>query len=82
MNRTTGSYELVLSPLILALAAFLVDRWLGTTPVITIIGAALGLAGAVVKLVYGYNADMAAHETNAPWAPAGAVDNGEGARHG
>ena len=85
MNHTTGSYELVLSPAIIALLAFGLDRWLGTTPVLTIIGGALGLAGAVVKLVYGYNAEMADHEREAPWqpGPVRSVDVGpDGARKG
>lgn len=68
MHRSSGSYELVLSPLILALIGFLFDRALGTTPVITVIAAVLGLSGACIKLYYGYKNDMADHEAEAPWA--------------
>jgi len=68
MHRTTGGYELVLSPLLLALIGYGLDRWLGTVPVITIAFAVLGLTGAVIKLYYGYRGEMEAHEANGPWA--------------
>jgi len=68
LNHSTGSYELVLSPLILALIGFWLDGVLGTRPWITIIAAVLGLTGAVIKLYYGYRAEMDGHEENAPWA--------------
>jgi F0F1-type ATP synthase assembly protein I len=87
MNHTSGSYELVLSPVILAFLAYGLDRWLGTVPVFTVIGAAVGLAGAVVKMVYGYNAEMAGHEVDAPWTsgpvdPTDAGPTGKGLTHG
>jgi F0F1-type ATP synthase assembly protein I len=68
MNRSSGAYELVVSPLILAGLAFLIDRWIGTTPVLTVIAALLGLAGAVIKLYYVYGHEMARHDDGAPWA--------------
>ena len=67
MQRSTGSYELVFSTLILALIGFGLDRWLNTTPILTIVFAVVGLVGAVIKLIYGYQAEMAEHEANAPW---------------
>jgi F0F1-type ATP synthase assembly protein I len=68
MYRSSGSYELVMSPLLLALLGFLVDRWLGTTPFITAAAAVIGFAGACVKLYFGYKTEMDEHEANAPWA--------------
>jgi F0F1-type ATP synthase assembly protein I len=68
MHRTTGGYELVLSPLLLALIGYGLDRWFGTVPVITVIFAVVGLAGAVIKLYYGYRSEMEAHEANGPWS--------------
>jgi F0F1-type ATP synthase assembly protein I len=77
MNHTTGSYELVLSPVILALIGYGLDGWLGTRPVLTVIAAIVGLVGAAARLVYGYNAEMAEHERDAPWArPVRAPDAG------
>lgn len=66
--RSSGGYELVLSPLLLALLAFfLVDRPLGSTPWVTVAAAVLGFAGAAVKLFYGYQHDMDAHDEAGPW---------------
>ena len=68
VHRTTGGYELVFSPLLLALVGYGLDRLFGTVPVLTIIFAVVGLAGAVAKIYYGYRAEMEQHEANGPWA--------------
>jgi F0F1-type ATP synthase assembly protein I len=77
INRTTGSYELVLSPLVLALGAYFLDRWLGTTPILTILAAVIGLTGAVVKIYYGYAHEMDQHDAAGPWGrrPEGAPND-------
>jgi F0F1-type ATP synthase assembly protein I len=75
MSNTTGSYELVVSTVVLALIGFGLDRWLGTTPILTIVGAVLGLVGSAIKIYYGYSAAMQAHEAAGPWARR---DGGEG----
>ncbi len=67
MHRTTGGFELVFSPLLLALIGYGLDRWLGTLPVLTIIFAVVGLAGAVTKLYFTYRAEMEQHESSGPW---------------
>lgn len=68
MHRTTGGYELVFSPLLLALVGFGIDKLLGTVPVFTIAFAVLGVVGAVVKIVFQYNSEMEKHEASGPWA--------------
>jgi F0F1-type ATP synthase assembly protein I len=68
MQRSSGSFELVLSPLLLALIGFGLDRWLGTVPMLTVLFAVVGLAGACVKLYYGYKLEMDHHEAGTPWA--------------
>jgi len=68
MHKSTGSYELVLSPLILALIGFGIDHLFGTLPLFTIVFATLGLVGAVIKIYFGYVAEMDEHEKDAPWA--------------
>jgi F0F1-type ATP synthase assembly protein I len=68
MHKSTGSYELVLSPLLLALIGFGLDHWLGTLPLFTIVFATLGLVGAVIKIYFGYAAEMDEHEKDSPWA--------------
>lgn len=67
MHRTTGGFELVFSPLLLALVGYGLDRLLGTLPVFTIIFAVVGLAGAVVKLYFTYRYEMQQHESSGPW---------------
>jgi len=68
MHRTTGGFELVFSPLLLALVGYGLDRLLGTLPLFTIVLAVAGLTGAVIKLYYTYRAEMEQHEANGPWA--------------
>jgi F0F1-type ATP synthase assembly protein I len=68
MHKSTGSYELVLSPLLLALIGYGLDRWLGTVPLLTVAFAVLGLVGACIKIYYGYLSEMDEHEKDAPWA--------------
>ena len=67
MHRTTGGYELVFSPLLLALIGYGLDRLFGTVPILTITFAVLGLVGAVTKLYFGYRAEMEQHEATGPW---------------
>ncbi|HEY6532153.1 MAG TPA: AtpZ/AtpI family protein [Acidimicrobiales bacterium] len=68
MHRTTGGFELVFSPLILALLGYGLDRLFGTVPVFTVVFAVVGLAGAVAKLFFTYRFEMEQHEANGPWA--------------
>lgn len=68
MGRTTGGYELVFSPLLLALIGYGLDRLFGTLPILTIVFAVLGLLGAVTKMYYSYRSEMEQHEASGPWA--------------
>lgn len=67
MHRSTGSFELVLGPLLMALIGFFLDRWLGTLPWLTVTLGVLGLVGACVNLYYRYQLEMAEHDATAPW---------------
>ena len=68
MNRSAGGYELVFSPLILALIGFGIDKLFGTVPVFTVLFAGLGLIGVVVKIYFNYRAEMQEHDAAGPWA--------------
>ena len=68
MRRSTGSFELVASPLLLALVGLGLDRLFGTTPLLVIIFAVVGFAGASIKMFYSYKLEMQQHEAEAPWA--------------
>ena len=67
MNRSAGGYELVLSPLILALIGFGIDKLFGTVPVFTVLFAVLGFGGVVVKLYINYRTEMEQHDAAGPW---------------
>ncbi|MEZ5143958.1 MAG: AtpZ/AtpI family protein [Acidimicrobiales bacterium] len=67
MHRSLGSYELVLSPLLLALIGLWLDRTFDTTPLLVIVFAVVGFAGACIKIYFQYDAEMAEHEANGPW---------------
>lgn len=60
-NRSHGSFELALSPVIFALIGLWLDRKLGTTPVFVIGLAVFGIVGAGLKLYYAYRYEMAQH---------------------
>ena len=67
VRRTSGGFELVLSPFLLAVIGFGLDRLLGLSPVLTILFAVVGVAGAVIKIVIGYDREMAHHRDQATW---------------
>ncbi|MEJ5256218.1 MAG: AtpZ/AtpI family protein [Acidimicrobiales bacterium] len=68
MYKSSGGFELAFSPVILALLGLLLDRSIGTTPIVTVTFAVVGFAGVCVKLFYGYKTEMEQHEANAQWA--------------
>ncbi len=59
LHRSHGSFELVMSPVLLALGGQGIDRILGSTPWITVIAAILGFGGAAIKIYYQYGYAMA-----------------------
>jgi F0F1-type ATP synthase assembly protein I len=67
MRRSSGAYELVVSPVLFALLGLALDRWLGTTPVFVVSFAVIGFVGAAVLLYYRYKFEMDVHEQGAPW---------------
>jgi F0F1-type ATP synthase assembly protein I len=67
-NSNTGAFELVLTPMILALAGYGLDRVFGTRPLLTVVFAALGFAGAVYRLYLEYTQRMKQAEEGKPWA--------------
>lgn len=62
-------FELAMTPVIFGGGGWLLDRWLGITPVLTIVFVFVAVAGLGVKMYYGYEAAMQAHERHAAWAP-------------
>ena len=66
-NALATAVELVGAPLLFAFAGWLLDRWLGWSPVLTIILGLYGLGGGVLRAYYGYVAKMKLEEEGKPW---------------
>lgn len=61
-NRSHGSFELALAPVILGLLGLWLDKSIGTTPVFVVSLAIFGFVGAFLKTYYSYRYEMAQHE--------------------
>lgn len=69
LNKGNGSFELVMSPLLLAMIGLWLDHSVThTTPWMTVSFALLGLVGSVIKIYYGYQAKMAELAESSPWS--------------
>jgi len=62
------AFELALTPAIIGGIGYLLDRWLGLVPVLTIIFFLVAMVGLVARLWYAYDAQMKLHENAGPWA--------------
>ena len=62
------AFELALTPAIIGGLGYLLDRWLGLTPIFTIIFFLVAMGGLMARMYYGYDATMKEHEAAAPWA--------------
>ncbi|MDA8117926.1 MAG: AtpZ/AtpI family protein [Actinomycetota bacterium] len=51
-DAVANAIELVLTPVFLFGIGFLVDRWLGTLPIFSLVGVFFGAAGSILKLYY------------------------------
>ena len=58
LQRSSGSFELTLAPVLMALLGLWLDRTVGTVPVFTVCLAVLGMAGAAASLYYRYDRSM------------------------
>lgn len=54
LNQSAGSFELVLSAVILGLGGLWIDNKIGTTPWLTILFTVLGFVGACASMYYRY----------------------------
>jgi F0F1-type ATP synthase assembly protein I len=61
-------FELAVTPVLFGGIGYVLDRFLGVTPVLTLVLFVLSVVGLGVRMYYGYVAEMEAHELNAPWA--------------
>ena len=63
-NSLSRAVELVLTPAIFGFFGWLLDRWLGVTPLFTITLTLLVFLYVAWRLWSGYESDMKAHERN------------------
>ncbi len=61
------AFELVMTPLLFALAGFGLDRFLGTTPIFLIVFSAFAIVGLSIKTYYSYKIAMEREEDAKPW---------------
>ena len=64
-----AAFELIATPGIFAFGGFLLDRWVGTLPLFTLLFGLSVLGYEVWRVVVGYEAEMQAHERNLPGGP-------------
>jgi hypothetical protein len=62
------AFEMVLTPLIMGFFGWLLDRWVGTHLVFALSFGLFTFGYMCFKLVVRYNAQMAAHDADAPWS--------------
>lgn len=62
------AFELALTPAIIGGFGYLLDRWLGLVPVLTIVFFLVAMAGLMARLWYAYDGEMKEHEAAGPWA--------------
>lgn len=67
-NTLARGVEMVATPALFGLVGFGLDRWIGITPVLTVIFVLFALVGMGVRAYYGYDKDMQAAEAGRPWA--------------
>ncbi|MGH9151320.1 MAG: AtpZ/AtpI family protein, partial [Acidimicrobiales bacterium] len=67
-DTLTRAVELVAVPGVFALAGHLLDRALGTSPLLAVALAVFALAGVFVRAYFAYEVAMRAHEAQRPWA--------------
>ncbi|MCB9389166.1 MAG: AtpZ/AtpI family protein [Acidimicrobiia bacterium] len=61
------SFEFIGSLLFFCGAGFLIDRWIDTTPLFTIVFAIFGFVGVFLRTYYRYAAEMDGAQAGKPW---------------
>ncbi len=57
-TRSSGAYELVLGPVLMALVGLVLDNIFNTTPLFILLFTAWGAAGAAISIYYRYRRHM------------------------
>lgn len=67
-NALGLAVEMVGTPMIFGLGGYLLDRWIGTSPLFTLVLFLFGVVGMAVKTYYAYVEKMKREEADTPWA--------------
>lgn len=62
------AFELAVTPAIIGGFGYLLDRWLGIMPVLTIVFFLVAVFGVAARMYYGYDAKMKEHDAAGPWS--------------
>jgi F0F1-type ATP synthase assembly protein I len=62
------AFELALTPAIIGGFGYLLDLWLGLTPIFTIIFFLVAMGGVIARMYYAYDLKMKEHEAASPWS--------------
>ena len=65
-DGVTAAFELVLTPALFAVFGYLIDRWLGTTPIFIFVLAGIVAVYEVWKLWFNYTQRLPAYEAALP----------------
>lgn len=66
-NAMSRAFELAATPAVFAGIGWLVDRWIGTLPLFTLVLLFFGIAGTGYMTWFRYDREMRAHEATAVW---------------
>jgi F0F1-type ATP synthase assembly protein I len=67
-NALALAVEMVGTPMIFGLLGWLVDRWVGTSPLFTLVLFLFGVVGMAVRTYFAYVEKMKHEEAGTPWA--------------
>lgn len=67
-DTLSRALELALTPTIFGGLGWLLDNWIGTSPLFTLVLFVLAVVGMFARMWFGYETRMRAHEAAAPWA--------------
>jgi F0F1-type ATP synthase assembly protein I len=67
-NALGLAVEMVGTPMLFGLLGWVLDRWLGTSPLFVVVLFVFGIVGMALKTYYAYVEKMKQHEAGAPWA--------------
>jgi hypothetical protein len=67
-NGLSRAFEFAFTPVVFGGLGYAVDRRLDLIPVVTIVAVLFGLTGMFLRMWYGYDREMKAHEQRGPWS--------------